>query len=212
MDSTDTEPPAPTTRSTDQPSLRFRRRLVVIGLATSVAFVVAVTAWNLHGNAPAPTLDANVGVTTTPELGADRGLEIGQVAPDFTLPGLTDGAVKLSDFVGMPVVLNFWASWCAPCRAEFPRLQRVSDDGTAVVVGVSYRDRIKSDLAKFANRQRATWPVAFDAEDIVGRAYKVPSVPTTFFIDAGGVIRHRQFGELTAADLARGVATITPPK
>lgn len=192
--------------------LRTRRRLVLGALAAAAVAVVAVTVWVIAGDDPAPTPEANVQTSTVPGLDAKSGLEVGDVAPDFTLPGLNGGTVTLSSFRGTPVVLNFWASWCAPCRAEFPELQKVQDGGDAVVVGVSQRDKIESDLRDFAHDQHATWPLAFDENDIVGDAYRVPSVPVTYFIDADGVIRHRQFSQLSEADLEAGLATITPPR
>lgn len=132
----------------------------------------------------------------------------GTAAPQFDLPGLHSGRVRLADFAGRPVVLNFWASWCMPCRKEMPELRRARErhrsDGLAVL-GVTFKD-LPSDARDFARAQKATWPLAAGGEgDPVARAYGVRFLPQTFFIAPDGMIRARSYGALTEEELERRI-------
>jgi cytochrome c biogenesis protein CcmG, thiol:disulfide interchange protein DsbE len=138
--------------------------------------------------------------------------KVGQVAPDFSLPTLDGGTVKLSDFRGRPVVLNFWASWCTPCRKEFPLLRNeVAAKGDVALIGVNTQDFVESDGRKFAEEQHADWPNGFDRDEAVRRGYGVTGLPETFFIDADGVIRSHVIQGLTDEVLQQQLAEITTP-
>jgi cytochrome c biogenesis protein CcmG/thiol:disulfide interchange protein DsbE len=130
--------------------------------------------------------------------------EVGDQAPDFEVPALDgDGQVRLSDFRGTPVVLNFWASWCNPCREEFPVLRRAAEKygGDVAIVGVTYKD-IPSDSRAFARKEKADWALGEDDRGTVGaEEYGVRALPQTFFIDADGRIVDRVFGITSDAAL-----------
>ena len=147
------------------------------------------------------------------ELGAESGLDRGDTAPDFALSKLSgDGTLKLSDYRGRPVVVNFWASWCHPCRKEFPLLAdartKHKSDGLQII-GVSFRD-IPSDARKFVKDQGAKWAFGRDDRGAVAKDFTVRAVPQTFFIDADGTIRDRVFGITSAKDLDRTLEKILP--
>jgi cytochrome c biogenesis protein CcmG/thiol:disulfide interchange protein DsbE len=135
---------------------------------------------------------------------------VGSAAPDFTLADLDGNPVRLADFRGRPVILNFWASWCGPCVEEFPLLRdaaaRHAADGL-VVVGVVYQDR--SEAARsFMERNGATWAAAMDPGERVASAYGILAPPETFFIGRDGTIVARQIGQFSAASLDEKLAAI----
>ena len=136
--------------------------------------------------------------------------EVGDVAPDFELETLDGGTVRLSDFRGTPVVLNFWASWCTPCRAEFPVLRdALADaDGAFELIGVDTGD-IRGDGRAFAKEQRAGWPNGFDVDGSVAKGYGVVGLPQTFFIRGDGTIAARVPAEVTAERVDTQLRTIT---
>jgi cytochrome c biogenesis protein CcmG/thiol:disulfide interchange protein DsbE len=122
---------------------------------------------------------------------------LGEPAPVFTVPELSgDGEVRLADFRGRPVVVNFWRSDCTPCRDEFPVLARAAARGDAVVVGIS-TDAIPEDARRFAREERAEWPLALDEDLTVAKAFGLSvSLPQTFFVRADGSVAYRIYGRL----------------
>lgn len=122
-------------------------------------------------------------------------------APPFTLATLDHGDVGLASLAGQPVVLNFWASWCGPCRAEMPDLIRFSADYPEVhMLGVAVDSGGPADIARAAQRFGITWPVA-PASAQLKRDYGVNVLPTTVVIDAAGQLHHRHAGQLDYSDL-----------
>ncbi len=108
--------------------------------------------------------------------------------------------------------MNFWASWCVPCRSEFPVLRdAVSTHATdgLVLLGVSFKDDPTSARGFIAS-YGARWPTVPDADGSLARAYRVVAPPQTYFIDATGVLRGIQIGEMRAEDFARQYAAIAP--
>jgi thiol-disulfide isomerase/thioredoxin len=121
---------------------------------------------------------------------------LGRPAPAFVLPRLSGGGtVALAGLRGRPVVLNFWASWCAPCREETPLLVRVHRRyGDRVqFVGVDAEDR-PEDARRFAQQYHVDYPLVRMEDDRLVDAYGVPGLPTTVFIDARGRIAARTVG------------------
>ena len=135
---------------------------------------------------------------------------IGQPAPTFVLADLDGNPLRLEDFRGRPVIVNFWASWCRPCIEEFPLLVRAAAahraDGLALI-GIVFHDR--SEAARdFMGRMGATWPTAMDPGDAVATRYGIIGPPDTFFIDRNGLVVGRQIGQLFAVDIERELSQI----
>jgi cytochrome c biogenesis protein CcmG/thiol:disulfide interchange protein DsbE len=135
---------------------------------------------------------------------------IGEPAPAFVLADLDGNRLSLGDLRGRPVIVNFWASSCAPCVDEFPLLTSAAaahrSDGLAVV-GIVVRD--SSVAARdFLARMGATWPSAMDPGDAVAMQYGIIGPPDSFFIDRDGIVVSSQIGPLSAADLERRLAAI----
>jgi peroxiredoxin len=117
--------------------------------------------------------------------------QVGFTAPDLTLQTLDGETVILSDLRGQAVLINFWASWCPPCRNEMPAIQQVyeeyRDEGFTVLALNSQEQETR--VAAFAGEFGLTFPILIDRDGAVFDAYRVVALPTTFFVDRTGVIR-----------------------
>ncbi|MXW24378.1 MAG: TlpA family protein disulfide reductase [Chloroflexi bacterium] len=156
------------------------------------------------------------GGTTMVQIGLvdDRSVQIDELAPDFRLTDLDGNVVMLSDFRGKTVVLNFWATWCPPCREEMPEFQELwehrgseaADD--LVVLAVNFlRDDTVGAATNFIAANEFTFPVVFDTTrgDVAAR-YGVRGLPATFFIDRNGIVRTTALGPVFGNLLEMGVA------
>ncbi|MFN2370933.1 MAG: TlpA family protein disulfide reductase [Candidatus Krumholzibacteriia bacterium] len=140
--------------------------------------------------------------------GADAGTGTvaakGGPAPDFTLPRVDGGTLRLADLQGQAVILDFWDTWCPPCRRAMPHLQELHDQyaGQLTVVGVAFGRDGKGSVTKFLAERNLTFPnVLMDEQYETARAYGgLQSIPTTFLIDAEGVIREVWVGGFEKAD------------
>jgi cytochrome c biogenesis protein CcmG, thiol:disulfide interchange protein DsbE len=169
-----------------------------------VAVVAVVTVVVVTGNDDAPSGSG------PHEVPAANSAMIGEVAPEFAVERLDGGTVRLSDYRGKPVVLNFWASWCTPCRKEFPlfRSSLASKPGAYEMVGVDTGRDVRGDAQQFVDDQSATWPIGFDPDNRVALGYGVDPLPQTFFIRADGTIASHTIRALTKAELKRELAKI----
>ncbi|MDD2696530.1 MAG: redoxin domain-containing protein, partial [Anaerolineales bacterium] len=119
--------------------------------------------------------------------------QTGFAAPDFSLSTLEGEELSLSQFAGQPVVINYWASWCSPCKAEMPAIERAYRRRQAqglVVLGVNATNQDSlNEVAAFTQAQKLTFPILLDTNGAVGHLYRIQALPTTFFVDRTGVIR-----------------------
>lgn len=186
---------ARTTTATDRPAAPARR-----GLPLGHLIVAAVLPL---------VLLALLGLALAMREGP-RAAGIGRPAPAFVLADLDGTPLSLADYRGRPVIVNFWASWCAPCVEEFPELRAAlaehRADGLAVV-GIVYNDRSEA-AREFMERMGGGWPSVTDPGGEIARSYGIYGPPESFFVDRDGIVRGRQIGQLSAADLARQLATI----
>jgi len=157
------------------------------------------------GRAASPAVAPEIEGTLLPSLAqppaeTKPAVELGRYAPDFTLPDMNGETVTLSDWRGRVVLLNFWASWCAPCRQEMPLLQATYEtyrDAGVMVLAVNLREE-RRRVAAFVEDLKLDFPVLLDEKADVGTLYRVRGAPTTYFIDRDGVIRQRYVGPLTS--------------
>ena len=142
---------------------------------------------------PAPT--ATAGPTATPTV-APPELELGAPAPDFQVTRFNGDTLRLSELHGQVVVLNFWASWCPPCRREMPAFEDAwldSRDDGVVFVGLATGD-IEADARAFAAQVGVTYPLGLDLDGAVADEYLVRVMPTTYFIDRDGLVQRKLSG------------------
>ncbi|MCU0480413.1 MAG: TlpA family protein disulfide reductase [Anaerolineae bacterium] len=158
--------------------------LVVAGIVSAIAIFLI---YALANPAPAPA-------TTN----------IGDVAPDFTTTTPTGDPIRLSDFRGQVVFLNFWATWCGPCRIEMPLFQRFYDQTDVTILAVNNRETA-DQVMTFADQIRITFPLALDESGTIQDQYYVQAYPMTYIIDANGVIVDIHYGVFTPAQMQAAV-------
>lgn len=138
-----------------------------------------------------------------------RPLTVGSAAPDFTLTALDGSQVNVSALRGKPVVLNYWATWCPPCREEMPLFNMTSAryDGKVVFLAVD-ADEDPALVKEFADTMGIRFQILLDPGGTVNDLYFIRSYPHTFFIDAQGVVRSQRVGQLTQDMLDQYLKTI----
>ena len=122
----------------------------------------------------------------------------GFLAPEFALQDAQGQTVRLSELRGRPVLVNLWASWCAPCKAEMPAMQKVyeayaAQGFTILAVNTTFQDTQENAIS-FAESRMLTFPLLFDVDGSVSQQYQVRAMPTSFFVDQEGIIRRAVFG------------------
>jgi len=172
-----------------------RERLTVL-LAAAAAIAVIAGVWMLTGREA-----------------RDNGTAMGEInrpAPQFVLPALAGSEIDLSAYRGRVVLLNFWGTWCEPCKRELPALQaahqELNEAGLSVIgINLTYDETTKgnslSDVAAFLAQYGVDFPIALDTEGDTTQDYRVFPLPTSFFIDREGRIRYVHIGELQLSDI-----------
>ena len=139
--------------------------------------------------------------------------QVGKQAPDFQLPNLEGQAISLSDFQGKPVFLNFWATWCPPCRFEMPLIQAIfkeSADTGLIVLAIDIGEA-PSRVKDYIQSGNFSFPVLLDTNQDVALEYNIRAIPTTFLIDKDGIIQVIKVGAFTSIlEINKSLAKIIP--
>lgn len=167
-----------------RPALSARQwNILLVGVLLLGSLFIGAT--RAQPEQPGPASRATSAVATTPAPLADH------PAPDFTLPSLDETGVTLSDLRGQVVLINVWATWCPPCRAEMPAIQaayaQYRDQGFTVLA-VNVREE-PATVGQFLQQQHLTFPALLDRDGQVSAAYRANLLPSSFFVDRQGIIR-----------------------
>ena len=141
---------------------------------------------------------------------------VGSPAPDFTLKTLAGGTASFSDYARRPVLVNFWASWCTPCRGEMSDIiaaynAHQAQDLQVLAINLTDQERMR-DVRTFVDDFQVPFPVLLDEKGQVRKLYALHGVPTSVFIDAQGVVRLVNPGPITREAIQRGLAEIMPAR
>ena len=135
----------------------------------------------------------------------------GEKAPDFALTNLSGQTVKLSDFKGKTVILNFWASWCPPCKAEMPDMQKFyekNQDVEILAVNLTNAETNENAPLNFVKKNGLTFQILYDLNGSVSSRYKAFTIPTSYIIDFKGIITHKIIGPMDEKTMAELTADI----
>jgi thiol-disulfide isomerase/thioredoxin len=165
----------------------MRKRVLAIAVFT---LVVTAGFWYFIN-------DTTAHRTTVPETG----ITVGKTAPSFTLQALDGGAVKIGK-TGQITVLNFWATWCPPCREEMPELEVfATKHKNEIVFGAVNLQETVEKVRAFLDQNKYTMPVLLDTDGKAGSEFLIRAIPTTIILDKNGVIQFRKSGPVTADEL-----------
>lgn len=198
--------------------MKGKKILVLAALIFLVVMVSATVIYRLLGSGLAAGQLAPAGVSQGPVGSGDPEASAtpeAVQAPDFTVYDGQGQPVRLSDYEGKPVVLNFWASWCPPCKSEMPDFheayQQLGNEVQFLMVNATDGSRETVDTAtSFIEEQGYTFPVLFDTQSEAAMAYGAYALPTTFFINGQGQVAAYAQGAIDADTLQRGIEMIHP--
>ena len=185
------EAPPDTTRRSARGAID-RRELLLTAAGAIVGLLIIGLVWFLTGRTAEPAL---------PAVG-----ELRRPAPPIDLPSLDGSRVRLADYRGQIVMVNFWATWCEPCKEETPALQAVHQqlrDEGLVIIGINLRKQEPDDAAirAFIAEYGVTYPIALDIDAEAARLFQISPIPTSYFIDSRGDIRFVRVGTITADEV-----------
>jgi peroxiredoxin len=170
-----------------------RREVLMSAGGAVVGLIIIAVVWVFAGSTAQPAL---------PPVG-----EVSRPAPDFVLPGLNGGTITLSSYRGKVVLVNFWGTWCEPCKEETPALQAAYKDlqqQGLEIIGVNlFSQETGGDTAvrDFLTPYGVTYPIALDSQGDIARAFQISPIPTSYFVDPSGNIRFVKVGTLKAAEV-----------
>jgi peroxiredoxin len=181
------------------------------GLLMLVMGLAVLTVGGCLGSNRNFTSSASPAGQPTSSARADVGPDVGKQAPDFTVKTLDGATLHLSDFRGSPAMINFWATWCPPCKVEMPDIEKSyqSHKGEGLVIlGIDMAEDAAT-VSNFVRQQNHySWTFILDPDSKASDAYNVDGIPASFFIDRDGVIRDYKLGAMSGAELESKLSKI----
>lgn len=171
----------------------------------AVGIIIAGLVWFF--DSPGSGLSESVNLTASASGPAPR---VGEPAPDFEVQGLDGESIRLSDFRGRPVWINFWATWCPPCRAETPDIQEVYEERQSeglVIIALSIGEDADT-VRGYVERTGTTFTMGLDRDTAVSANYRIVGIPTHFFVDRNGVLQDYRIGSMSKKTMDKKVDAI----
>ncbi|PIC56979.1 thiol-disulfide oxidoreductase [Sporosarcina sp. P12(2017)] len=174
-----------------------------VGLAITALIIGTLIVMTVKSNMEtAEPIDTIVVGADTTTIEYESGLEEGNTPPDFELSTLSGDIIKLTDYKGKKVILNFWASWCGPCKAEMPHMQNFyaknkdSANVEIIAVNLTTEERGLVSIEKFVDAYGLIFPIPLDNNGEVMDMYRIMTIPTTYMISMDGTIKHKIIGPM----------------
>ncbi|OLN24007.1 thiol-disulfide oxidoreductase [Domibacillus antri] len=159
-----------------------------------LALLIGIAAFNLYNDRKEVTDIGNAGVAVNDDK---TGIAVGEKAPDFTVKTMGGQEVNLSDYEGKKIFLNFWATWCPPCKAEMPHMQSFYDDEpeNVEILAVNLEES-RAKVSEFVDQYALTFPILMDEDGTVAETYEVYTIPTTYVLNEKGVVEQKIIGPM----------------
>ena len=193
-------------------NIKIKTLLIFVAIAAVIAVSYFAYGWLTEEYKPQTNIVAKSTATSQPASSPTE--QPSSKAPDFLVKDANDQGVNLSDYIGKPIVLNFWASWCSPCKSEMPEFQEVYEElgGNVMFMMVNMTDGSRETLTSaksYIKDQGYTFPVFFDTAQEAAYAYGVSSIPMTVFIDSEGNMVAYATGTIDNDTLREGISMIS---
>ncbi len=175
----------------------------------AIIAVLILAVWGIYDYSKDRTATNNEQQTTEEVV---VGIKKGNMAPDFELLNITGQPMKLSDFAGKKVILNYWATWCPPCRAEMPHMEKIfkdnEEDVVVLAVNLTNTEQNRDQVSNFVEDFGLTFPIVMDEKGDVSSTYQVIAYPTTYIIDSQGIIQEVFQGAINYDIMEKAISRI----
>lgn len=159
-----------------------------------IVLLIGIAGFNLYNDRKEVTEIDSTGIAVSDD---QTGIAIGDRAPDFKVQTMDGKEVNLSDYKGKKVFLNFWATWCPPCKAEMPHMQAFYEEQPedVEILAVNLEESTEK-AADFAKQYELTFPILMDADGTVAETYEVYTIPTTYVLNEDGTVHQKIVGPM----------------
>lgn len=170
-----------------------------------IVLIVGLGAWAVYdfidsGQSKDEAIEDALNDELSINSGSEGDIDKGDMAPDFQLENTEGEPVNLSDFEGEKILLNFWATWCPPCRDEMPDMQQFhedNDDGVIIAVNLTASELKAGDVEDFLDEFGVTFNVLLDEDNAIADMYAAHGLPTSFFIKPNGEVHKKVMGGIS---------------
>jgi peroxiredoxin len=179
---------------------------IVILIIFPFVLLIGLVSWAIYENQSKTETKSQLEKPSISAIAKDAekkfGIQKGNEAPDFDLATINGEQTKLSNYRGKKVILNFWASWCPPCKAEMPNIEKFykenkDQDVIVLAVNLTTAEKNKNDVQQFIKDQGLTFPVLLDEQGKVGNMYQTFTIPTSYIINTKGIVQQKFVGPMS---------------